>query len=722
MFRAPVLIAGLILPAIALAQPPKPAPRELFQDGKSLTEWLSQLVSNDEKEERRATEAIRALAGQSDLVVERLLEQAANPATRRPTRSLYILVDLGPAAVPAVMRGLWSADEKVRRACLFVLEVMGADGRSAAASVERQLADSNDTVRVEAARTLGTIGAYASIPALKKLLPDPLAGVRYGAAQSLVRLGADANTLLPVFIADIQSDDPAARGRAIGLTGRLGPEAAPAVDALAAALPKADVQFTVAIADSLGSIGPAAKKAIPALMKKLADERGRAGSLALDVAAALWQIDREPGAVKLLREHVADARDPATAAAALWRMDRSEETIKALTELLKAEKPEIVIIAAGVLGERAKEAVPLLAKMLAHTDAKLRARSVVALVQLGPEGKGAMEALRGAVKDDNPLVAFWATVAVARLDPQPDAVAAVAGYLDDRDPEIRRSAAEVLGRLGEAGKAGSVRLTGALTGPDESLRLSAAAALWQLTGEPAALNAAVALLDSPNPRLRESAALELGATFGKGAKPAVAALLKRLFDPFAAVRSSTAEALGRIGPAAADAAPALLAVLAGDEPGFVQSAACEALGLVHPADKDAAVTVLKKKLVHPDALVRVHAALALWLIAEDRAGEKEAERALGNRMYQVRITAAEALWRIKQDARAVPLLVRVLVGSNLDGMEGDNERYMAVRALGRIGPPGKAAVEELKKLLTLSDPALAATAAGALKAIDGVRK
>jgi HEAT repeat protein len=153
---------------------------------------------------------------------------------------------------------------------------------------------------------------------------------------------------------------------------------------------------------------------------------------------------------------------------------------------------------------------------------------------------------------------------------------------------------------------------------------------------------------------------------------------------------------------------------------YVNAAATRILGYTpeeHYADPD-----FGQKLVHPDALVRVHAALALWLIAEDRAGEKEAERALGNRMYQVRITAAEALWRIKQDARAVPLLVRVLVGSNLDGMEGDNERYMAVRALGRIGPPGKAAVEELKKLLTLSDPALAATAAGALKAIDGVRK
>ena len=40
------------------------------------------------------------------------------------------------------------------------------------------------------------------------------------------------------------------------------------------------------------------------------------------------------------------------------------------------------------------------------------------------------------MKDDNPTIAFWSTVAVCRLDPKPESVAAVAGYLDHRDPEL----------------------------------------------------------------------------------------------------------------------------------------------------------------------------------------------------------------------------------------------------------------------------------------------
>jgi HEAT repeat protein len=150
----------------------------------------------------------------------------------------------------------------------------------------------------------------------------------------------------------------------------------------------------------------------------------------------------------------------------------------------------------------------------------------------------------------------------------------------------------------------------------------------------------------------------------------------------------------------------------------VQSAACEALGLIDPGEKEAVAAVLKKKLDHPDPLTRVHAALALFLVSGDKAGEKVAERVLGHRTYQVRLTAAEALWRMNKDERVVLLLVRTLEESNLEATGSDNDRYMAVRALGRIGAAGKPAVGELLKLLTHPDAMLAAAAAQALKAID----
>ena len=73
---------------------------------------------------------------------------------------------------------------------------------------------------------------------------------------------------------------------------------------------------------------------------------------------------------------------------------------------------------------------------------------------------------------------------------------------------------------------------------------------------------------------------------------------------------------------------------------------------------------------------------------------------------------------MKQDKRVVPFLVRTLEESNLDGRSTDNERYMAARLAGRIGPAAEAAVPELRKLLPHPDAVLASTAAEAIRMIE----
>jgi hypothetical protein len=110
----------------------------------------------------------------------------------------------------------------------------------------------------------------------------------------------------------------------------------------------------------------------------------------------------------------------------------------------------------------------------------------------------------------------------------------------------------------------------------------------------------------------------------------------------------------------------------------VQSAACEALGLIQPDDKEAVVAVLRRKVVHPDPLTRIHASLAIWQMAGDDSGAREAEH----------------------------------------GRSTENERYMAARALGRIGSPAKAALPELRRLMSHPDAALADVAAEAVQAIE----
>jgi HEAT repeat protein len=710
-------VAGLIA-----AQAPKDSPKESSTKepayaGKSLSEWVKQLDSPDATERSKADDALRELASQLDTVAESLVTALAAPENKSRAQA-RALIALGPRAVPAVAAGLWSSDDRVKEVLLAVLARIGEDAHPAAPTLVKMLADRNAVIRTGAANALRAAGAYSSVPALTKLLADPDETVRLTAADSLAAFGADAAIVLPVFTELLEAKaaklpDAAARGIAL-----LGPEAAPAVPALIARLPKADLDETFTLIWALSRIGPGAKDAIPALKKKLADEKKAPELLQVQVAVALWSIARDPEAGKLLRAALENDISRDRAAVILRRSDLGEDTIAALEAMLKSDKPANVIVAASILGTKAKEAVPLLGKLAAHTEARVRAAAVVALMQLGPQAKEAIDALRGAAKDDDPQIAFWATVGVCRLDPKAETVAAVAGYLTARDPLLRHDAASVLGLLGDAAKSATSRLTAALEDTEESVRLAAAVALWKIEFNPTIVSTLTKMLGSNDPRIRELAVSEVGVTLGAEGKRVVSELVKRLFDPYSGVRSVAAETLGRIGPDAKGAAPTLLALLEGEEPAFVQSAACEALGLIEPADKEAVAAVLKKKLDHPDPLTRTHAALALVLVSGDKAGEKVAERGLGYRTYQVRLTAAEALWRMNKDARVVPLLVRTLEESNLEGTGSDNERYMAVRALGRIGAAGKPAVGELVKLLTHADQQLAAAAAQALKAID----
>ncbi len=622
------------------------------------------------------------------------------------------LVHLGPAAVPALTQGLW-ADSASRRACLTLLGAIGADARPAAPSLVRLLGDDSPETREIAARALGVIGAHSAAPALAKLLDDKFAGVRLGAAQSLIHLGADAETLLPMLTKALKSEGAEEAYAAARLFGELGPEAASAVPALNNELPAADPVLTALLADALGRIGPGAKDAVPTLKTKVLENKNSA-PYRVAAAVAMWRIARDPDAAPSLREALTGAKTRTRPHAPLWRIDPSKETTDALVQQLKAEDLFEVLLAAQVLGNRSKDTLPALLRILKSDDFALAFPAAALLGEIGPGAKDALEPIQK-LADGKTAFAVQAAVAAYRIAPTPQAARALTDLLEEKD--ARLAAAEAIKELRPTNQAVLIELLAALDSPDEQVRLAAAVALWRIEKHAQAIPSVIKRLRSADPRVREQAATEIGGEFGADAKTAVPELVKRLFDPFAGVRSASAEALGRIGPGAADAVKPLLALLDGDEPAFVQSAACEALGLIQPTDKDDALILLKKKLEHSDALVRAHAALALLLLG-DKGGAPEAAAGLRHRTHYVRITAAETVWRMNQDARAVPLLVRALEESNLDGTGGENERYMAVRALGRIGKDAKPAVPELLKLINHRDHALATAARAALKLID----
>jgi HEAT repeat protein len=663
---------------------------------------------------------------------EELIAKSQDADREVAAKAMVALVAAGPDAVSALTQGLWSDSYTARRNCAMLLGEIGADARGAAPSLARVMRDDNDTdARRNAARALAQVGAYGAVPALTKALKDEAHTVRMAAAGALVQLGADPQTVLPVLTKALKSARADEQVAAARILGDLGPEAVPALLAIQNELVESDAQLGYYLLEALGRIGPEAKNVVPSIQAKVKGDENLP-LFRVNAAAALWRVARDEEAVKLLRAAAAGKKlSRPLPYVALWRLDRAKDTLEVFAKQLMAEDREEVLSAIEALGPHAKAAVPDLVKALSKVTnvlkgaeqpppgfAELLAGSaplVHALGTIGPDAKAALEPLGVLAKAKDPNLSFLAAVAQYRIDPKADHALTLAGYLEDKDH--KRAAARALRQFPPTGTAVAIELRLALDSADEELRLDVAVALWRMEKNAGALKALRKLLASDDATVRQQAALDLGFEFGPAAKDAVPDLVKRLFDARAAVRSTSAEALARVGPVAKDAVPALVAVLEGDEAEFVLSAACEAVGLIAPAERAAAVAALKARLEHPAPLVRAHAALALVRLG-DQSGKEEATRALTQRTYQVRITAAEALWRINKDGRATAVLIRALEESNLTGTEGDNERYMAARALGRVGADAKDAVPELLKLIDHPDEALAATARAAAKTID----
>ncbi len=149
------------------------------------------------------------------------------------------------------------------------------------------------------------------------------------------------------------------------------------------------------------------------------------------------------------------------------------------------------------------------------------------------------------------------------------AIPALLQALNHEDSDVRRSAADALGKIGN--EAAVEALLQALNHEDSDVRRSAAYALGKIRNE-AAVEALLQALNDEDSDVRRSAAYALGKI---GNEAAVEALLQALNDEDSDVRRSTAYALGKIRNEAA--VEALLQAL-NDEDSNVRRSAAYALG------------------------------------------------------------------------------------------------------------------------------------------------
>jgi HEAT repeat protein len=255
--------------------------------------------------------------------------------------------------------------------------------------------------------------------------------------------------------------------------------------------------------------------------------------------------------------------------------------------------------------------------------------------------------------------------------------------LNDRDPHVRRNAAEFLGNQASSTPAPDERqavppLVAALKDPDSDVRFAAAFALGNVGSDgKTVIPALVAALDDVSDRVREEATSSLG-RIHQEPQLTVPALATALTDKSDDVRMAAETALIQFGPDARVSMPTFINLLK-NEDSVHRLRAAKVLAAIGPAARDA-VPQLTAELADQDAEVRLEAAGALARIGVNQSQALPiAVHLLHHDDWQVRFRAAAIIGDFGAAAEsAVPALTE-----NLDDPDADVRRVTAA-ALDRV--------------------------------------
>ncbi len=573
--------------------------------------------------------------------------------------------------------------------------------------LRKALRDRDAKVRARAAIALHwSTRASSAVAELSAALADPDLQVRNAAAWALNSVGPQARPAIPALAAMVRADRGRAAQAAFTALGSIGASALPA---LLEFLADPDPTRRQGAAQAIARIGPEAKAAMPALMARLDDP---AREVRWAVAMALAAIVRE-------------AIDP-------------------LTQALRHNSPRVRGTAARALGhmrERAGPAAPALIDALfqaqpfddpapsspnpADDENREEPPPQGIYAVLKDMGETAIPALVGRLRGRDREARVQAMRALGYYDSWENPGQAISLLLEDlADRDVRLEAVEALGKVAWGNREAIVRLIDGLKDPDPAFRAKAAEALgrvgWEnqeaLGGATPALGAVaplMAALKDPDPRVRRCAAAALG-DIGSESRRARPDLVRLLEDHDPEVRLAALRSFRRIG-VPMDARETIQRLMKGPDPRFRRVGEALLHGM---APSDAFATELIAAVQDSDPKVRARAA-ANVLRAKGQQGiildgrpipayrlSDEAlvhspgagsalRKALGDPNPQVRTAAALILSVFKQEAResVAPLIPRLRDPSV-------PVRLAAASALGQFGADARPAVPALLDALT----------------------
>jgi HEAT repeat protein len=433
------------------------------------------------------------------------------------------------------------------RSCLLAVSVLLSYAQSMAAAQDdvkavesrwhKALNGDDPRAKAAAAKEIGSLAGTLRFMALELAvaLKDPDHAVRVAAATGLRDIGELGQTAIPALIKATEDPEDDVRAAAASALGGMARFAKVAIPKLMQLLKDPSKEVRVGAIEALGSFGAEAKIAVPRLIEALRDKD-------------------EPDENKV--------SIPGSAASSL-----------------------------GGIGPAAKEAVPALTEAAKHGTRNLRGQAIWALGRIGPVDGTVVPTLIGILRDrSDPWMRGTAARALGQIGPPAkEAIPFLIEVLElagDRDGNqgpndiatIRASAADALGRMGEAARGDVVRALARVVKDERAthgVRSSAAYAIGALG--PVGKDAVPALMEALKPQGRRpdihQAAREGLEGVGSDAVPALIVGLK---SGDYRLQMNCLEVICALGPRAREAAPTLKE-LAQDQDSRIYKDVCKAL-------------------------------------------------------------------------------------------------------------------------------------------------
>lgn len=425
----PVLLEGLASPKLALVLDSVCALRELLRDPTALAEVrervsglpgpalaaVTRLAWDDDVREavRRAAIVVVAAFG-----VEEAAECAIAAVSddRLLAEAHEALELLGPRAAQALVRAIREGDSSVRASCLAQLARLEHAPEGALPAVREALEDRSTEVQVEALNVLGRLGDEASLSAVAAFLrPEAPATTCKAAEGSLRQIALRYPEPARKLVASTRADGPEALAACI-IFSVLGP-----------AVPgESELTF---LSDALSNVWGAVRRTAVLALSEFGGTRG-----VEPVAFVL--ADEEP-----------DVRRVAVAALGKIRApDGSAPGVPRLLELVQhSQDAEVIAAAVRALGDsKDLHAFSVLRPLARSERPHVAVSAVEALAQLtGPRRIDAL--LDGLSHPDAEVVK--ATMLALSDTPDARVVAHLGACLDHEAWDVRRLAADLLGRV-----------------------------------------------------------------------------------------------------------------------------------------------------------------------------------------------------------------------------------------------------------------------------------